>query len=253
MSYFNYFREVAYTFGSGTTSPSAFQDLSVYADVIDQIKDSVTAYSFYTILEGDRPDTVSRKLYGDPEYHWTFFLMNDHLRESGWPLTRMELRKFVDEKYTGSAIVTRDDFWGSIVEGTNVAGRLLRIGDTLTGSLSATIATVTNIDPDNGQIFTNTTNTWRAGEQVRWRDADNVLRTITVHSSTSEKNAIDHYEDDEGNYVDINPRVGAGALLLEVTLSDMVNRINENQKQIKIIRPSYVKDVVTALQQALEG
>ena len=36
-----------------------------------------TYYTFYEIIDGERPDTVSYKLYGNPSYHWTFFIINN--------------------------------------------------------------------------------------------------------------------------------------------------------------------------------
>ncbi len=56
--FFNKFPTTNYRFGDelGTT---LFNNLSVYADIIDQLKDQITFYEKYTILDGDRPDTVS--------------------------------------------------------------------------------------------------------------------------------------------------------------------------------------------------
>ena len=73
MSYFKYFPKVPYKFGN-ETSQDTFENISVYADIIDQIKNDVAAYEEYYILPGERPDQVSLKLYDTPNYHWTFFL-----------------------------------------------------------------------------------------------------------------------------------------------------------------------------------
>lgn len=252
MSYFDYFREVQYTFGSNTL-PVAFQDLSVYADLIDQLSDQASYYSYYTILEGDRPDILADKLYGNSQYGWVFFLLNDHLRESGWPLTRQELNTHVDEMNPGCCITTREEFSGSIAQGTNIPGPLLRVGDTLTGSVSATSGVVTKLDPDNGQVFMNVNAAWNAGEEVTWRDDDNALQSFTIESCVDYELATDHYEDVDGNHVDIDPAVGPGVLLLEVTIKDMYERRNEELKQIRIIRPDYIDTIVNNVHAALEG
>ena len=63
MAYFYNFPNVAYKF-CNEESITAFQDISAYVDIIDQIKDDVNFYQFYNVLDGDRPDIVSFKLYG---------------------------------------------------------------------------------------------------------------------------------------------------------------------------------------------
>ena len=81
------------------TDASLIQDLTVYVDIVDQLKDDTTSYGTYDILDGDRPDQVSFKLYGTPNYHWTFYYLNDktilHLKLKNF-LTRSK-SNFVDE------------------------------------------------------------------------------------------------------------------------------------------------------------
>ena len=38
---------------------------------------SIVSYTKYEIQDGERPDIVATKLYGNPDLHWTFFLVND--------------------------------------------------------------------------------------------------------------------------------------------------------------------------------
>jgi hypothetical protein len=252
MSYFTNFPEVQYIFGDHT-SPVSFQNINIYSDVIDNLKDNVSSYSYYNILDGDRPDVVAAKLYDDPSYHWTILLMNDHIRESGWPLTRQELDAYVQENYTGCSIVTTDDFWGSIIEGTNVAGPALKVGDVVTGSISGTSGTVTRLDPDNGQFFLDIENAYSVGEEVTWRDEENALQSLTITSCMSHPNAIDHFEDADGNHVDIDPTSGPGVLLLEVTIKDMVMRRNEELREIRVIDPAVIDQVVDTIKQSIRS
>ena len=65
MQYFRDFKTLLYRFGN-EFDPVAFQDISRYGDVIDQIKDNVTFFNFHTIQEGLRPDQVSIQLYQTP-------------------------------------------------------------------------------------------------------------------------------------------------------------------------------------------
>ena len=246
MNFFRHFPTVAYRFGNAasTLGRQAFQNLSVYSDVIDQIKDSITTYQYYNILEGDRPDQLSKKLYGRPDLHWTFWLMNDHIRESGWPLGRYEMDDLLAARHPGVAIVTRDKFWGELPESSNVPGPTLNVGDVLTGSASGTSATVTDLDANNGQIFLDGSSLFNAGEAATWTDENEVLQTIVVQASTTIANSIHHIEDADGFYVDYDPTVGPGALYNEVTLKDMYIRRNEELREIRIIDPKFVEQIV---------
>ena len=82
MLYFNDFPDVGYKFGD-EVDETIFQNISVYAEVIDQIKSEVTFLNTFTIQEGFRPDQVSQILYDTPLHYWTFYLLNDDIREQG--------------------------------------------------------------------------------------------------------------------------------------------------------------------------
>lgn len=88
-NYFNKFPKILYLFGDEIT-PVAFQNLSKYIPLIDEIADEIAAYTEYEITDFERPDTLSYRLYGKSTYDWTFYLMNDRLREVGWPLSQQD-------------------------------------------------------------------------------------------------------------------------------------------------------------------
>ena len=55
MSHFKHFPKVLYNFGN-EISPVIFQKLGTYVDIIDQVRDDITIYADYTVLDNDRPD-----------------------------------------------------------------------------------------------------------------------------------------------------------------------------------------------------
>ena len=64
--------------------------------------DDVSFYSYYDIVDGERPDVVSHKLYGDVQYYWTFFIVNDSLKRgynSGWPINSNDFSKMIENEY----------------------------------------------------------------------------------------------------------------------------------------------------------
>lgn len=97
-NYFKDFPKVDYYFGDETTT-TQFQHLGTYLDVIDQIKEYGVYYNTYSIQNGERPDQLSYKLYGSSNYGWTFYLLNDHLRQRGWPIRDADLFAKAQEYY----------------------------------------------------------------------------------------------------------------------------------------------------------
>ena len=45
------------------------------------LQEGVTGYSYYRIVEGERPDVAATKLYGDSTLYWLFFLVNENLQD----------------------------------------------------------------------------------------------------------------------------------------------------------------------------
>ena len=239
-NYFKYFPIIDYKFGN-ETDLAKFEDLSIYADVIDQVADAVTAYEEYYILPDERPDQVSEKLYGTPDYHWTFFLMNDNIREQRWPLSPNALFDTAVVKYPTTVLTTR----------TKLTDKF-KVGQTITGATSSATGKIAVRNLDLGQLYLeNVSGTFIAGENVNSTNSNNVVEVISLTSSELQYNAAHHYEDANGNTVDIDPEVGPGAQLTEITWFDRVNRLNEANREIKILKPGIIRDVVRAFRDAV--
>ena len=71
-----------YTLNTGkvVTIKDFFRKAKIESNTID----SLIEYQSYEILEGERPDIVAAKLYGDSDLHWTFFLVNDFDNYYDW-------------------------------------------------------------------------------------------------------------------------------------------------------------------------
>jgi hypothetical protein len=98
IDFFNTFGKTFYDFtgNSGTALVTNFLKQIVAINTND-----VVNYTKYQIKDGDRPEIVSNLLYGDPKYHWTFFLLNNSLKEgkSGWPMSMAEFDEFIETEY----------------------------------------------------------------------------------------------------------------------------------------------------------
>lgn len=98
MPFFKYFPETELgIFNDGETVPII--DLFRAAAVVEDRLNEVSLYTQYTILDGARPDVVAQELYGSSELHWTFFLVNNELRDGikMWPMSDYVLDQYVKD------------------------------------------------------------------------------------------------------------------------------------------------------------
>lgn len=239
MAYFKDFPLVPYSFGSGEAQV-AFPALNVYLDIADQIKDQVSAYRYYFIQEGDRPDQVSYYLYDDPQYYWTFFLMNDHLKEGGWPLSERLLREKVQKDHPDYVLTTRD----------SLAGRF-KIGQTVRGSSSSKTGLIDFRNLDLGQLFLSGADGDFSNGEVITSTTATTFESITIVGGVEEYNAIDHYVDGDGKRVDINPFAEPSSLYTPVTKLEKYRAVNEDRKRIKVLKPDVLNQLAINFQKEL--
>lgn len=242
-TYFKNFPVLSYSFGDNE-QPVAFQNLTAYVDLIDRIRDDISFYRKYYILEGDRPDQVSHKLYGSTDFYWTFFLLNDHLRLQGWPLTERELKKLAAEEFPNTVLTTGDNLTG-----------IFLVGQTITGSTSGTSGTIVHRNLDLGQIHVGGSLTFNSTEVVTSQNGEQV-QAVTLNRAIDEVNAIRYYIDGDENHVDIDPltdsdgSVSAGGFV-PVTNIEAFRAANNKLKEITVIRPDVIRDVVRDFEEAL--
>lgn len=188
------------------------------------IKDNLLLYSKYTIQDGERPDQLSQKLYGSPDYFWTFFMVNENLVNvhKDWPLSRKEFEEMIEIKYDGYVLTTEEDISTSFSKGEIVQGLLsgargiLEYKDCNTNTLR----------------ITNITGQFRNNEIVRGLTS---LDNIVITGQTEFYNATRHYIDASGNYTH-KDALGA----TEVTYYEYEKDLNDEKSEIRVIRPAYI-------------
>ena len=60
------------------------------------------AFTFdnYDVKEGESPEDVAFKWFGDPEYHWVILTTNNITdRFYQWPMTQPQFQNFIEDKY----------------------------------------------------------------------------------------------------------------------------------------------------------
>jgi len=81
------------------------RDILVRAKIVDFLKNTQSSYLDYTIRDGERPETLANRVYGQSEYHWIILLFNetiDPLFE--WPISSQDLLAAIEKKYEGKTL-----------------------------------------------------------------------------------------------------------------------------------------------------
>tara|TARA_B100001113_G_C21123060_1_gene628340 strand:+ start:2692 stop:3600 length:909 start_codon:yes stop_codon:yes gene_type:complete len=151
MSYFKKFPTVLYDYNRDGVQQTA-TDLFRQVRTLQNFVDSYTSYTYYNIQDGERPDIVSRKLYGNQSYYWTFFIINDFLHDGigSWPMSERDLVQYLETEFEGWALETRPNIKRNtdqqITDYENSLAGRFTVGQKITGATSGAIGTLTKKD-----------------------------------------------------------------------------------------------------------
>lgn len=108
MSYFSRLRTRQYTFDADIKkfSINEITDITNRGRIIQFFqKDRVYDIQYRVVEDGEKPETIAYKEYGDAQLHWVILLLNEVKNpQFEWPKSSVVLNEFVDEKYKGSSI-----------------------------------------------------------------------------------------------------------------------------------------------------
>lgn len=202
-------------------------DIFRIVKVKSEFKDDVTFYTYYDIQDGERPDVVSTRLYGSSNYYWTFFMVNDNLVNTyaDWPLSTTKLQEFIDRKYEGVVLNTNE----------NISTKF-SLNTVFEGLISGARAKLIEKDPTLGTIKIELiSGNFRNNEVVRDLISNEF---IIIQNQSAFKDAIHHYENADGKYVN-KGTLGA----TPITNEEYEYFKNDAKSKIKIIRPTYIQTI----------
>jgi len=79
---------------------SVVKDITRNVRFRKEILSNVTVYDEYDIVDGETPEIIAEKIYGNPEYHWMIMLANDRYDYlTDFPLSEYNLEKHIVAKY----------------------------------------------------------------------------------------------------------------------------------------------------------
>ena len=98
--YFEQFPLIPYD-AEGTGNPRDVTNLLRRVKVRSKIRNNSALFDTYVVKEGETPEMIADKLYGDTQLHWIVLLFNDIAdRYHQWPMTTGAFNKYGKDKYT---------------------------------------------------------------------------------------------------------------------------------------------------------
>lgn len=101
--FFDYFPTIGYDF---TGKIDVVKEYNTVTNVlfrvsfIEKIMEQTTSYYDYFVEEGETPEILADKLYGDPELHWVIIYANRILDpQYDWPLSGDTFTNYIIDKY----------------------------------------------------------------------------------------------------------------------------------------------------------
>ena len=66
-----------------------------------KVKTNTMLFDTYDVKEGETPEMIADKLYGDPELHWVVLFVNSITdRYHQWPMSSSQFLAFINDKYS---------------------------------------------------------------------------------------------------------------------------------------------------------
>ena len=233
--FFKHIPSIQYDFKSDGKYFKA-KDLFRKVSTWSYLQDGITGYNYYRITEGERPDVVASRLYGDGTLYWLFFLVNENLQDfNDWPKSNQLFLKYMDRKYSGTCLEASSSTDIVSYDHVNEESSKFTLGEKVSQS-SSIYGFVTDVNPTHNRITLNSVlGTFTASGTATAADSE---KSFTISSVVDEQNAIHHYTDSNN----LKTTVATGNT--PVTNLDYERELNEDKHVIRYIEPKYVDRVV---------
>ena len=230
--FFKNFPEIQYELSDGKRV--FIKDFFRKSRIEQNAVNSIINYTKYEINDGERPDIVAAKLYGDSDLHWTFFLVNDIDNYYDWHMDNETLEKYINKKYKGYYAIASQT--SDILTSTSK----FLLGEKIT-STSAT-GRILEVDPTHNRIAIDTKG-FVSGEAITGAISS---KSFTPTSIIPRFEGVSHYKNSNG-IIKNAPASGFSA----VSIYDHEYEHNEEKRLINIIQPSIIQDVVRRFEKVM--
>ena len=213
------------------------KNLTAKAKISDSLINNAAFYQTVEVIDGERPDHLSQRLYGSSQYHWTFLLLNPQIKNiwDDWPMKYSQLVEYCIEKYQYLAADTDDDLNNKFI-----------LGETVQGQISSAIGIIKEIHVNMGYIvIEKTSGTFTiTGETIFGVDSQD---SVACNFIKSQAYAPHHHTDDSTGEWVIRRVAGTTGF----TYIDYESAVTEQNRNVKVIKPEHIRPIATQFAQMM--
>ena len=97
--------ELLYNFSSTPLDPDFLVVKNIWrrAQILTEFKSEIMLFTEVTVRDGEKPEDVATRYYGNPFYNWTILIANDitdYYKQ--WPRSITQLQEYINNKYDNS-------------------------------------------------------------------------------------------------------------------------------------------------------
>jgi len=101
--YFRYFQKTPYYQQSDAKSVDVVTNIMTRFSLEEEFKNNTSVYNKYTVKDGETPENLAKRFYGEQERHWIILMMNNIVDPFyDWPLEQRTFNTYVTNKYATS-------------------------------------------------------------------------------------------------------------------------------------------------------
>ena len=98
--YFNTIPKIYYD-SVGDKNPKIVTNILRRVGLRAKVKTNTLLFDTYDVKEGETPEIIAHKLYGESELHWIVMLVNNVVdRFHDWPMSVPQFNSYINEKYS---------------------------------------------------------------------------------------------------------------------------------------------------------
>lgn len=243
--FFENLPEITYKLSDGRTV--TIKDFFRKAKIEQNAVANIIEYSYYTLEDDERPDVVATKLYGNPDLHWVFFLVNELPTYNDWHKSNEAFESYINEKYNGDTLTA-----GSVSDIIDTENKFI-LGERVSCPYGKKLGYVTGIEPSQKRIHIDVIgkrfDAWETGDPEDAKTVEGLYsgKSFRIESVTRYRDAVKYYK--SGNLRSNVYKEGWEP----VTFYEYEYELNESRRVIKVIRPEMIKSVVSEFERVMKN
>lgn len=226
MAFFESFPKTIYSFNLENRDLKLVTNIFSRISLRQEVLNNAYAYYKYQLQDGDTPEIVANKEYNNPQFHWVVCYVNGIVDPIfDFPLPRDSLENYIVKKYNYTSI---DNAY------SNVYHYVLKVDSTL--------------NELNGPTTTTTTNNVISLEQYDYTSNTIVLKT----PGSSWANTV-FRSNNSDNTSPVVATLNVKSTIMPVSVYEYEDNLNEEKRNIKLLKQQYVEVMVNELSSVLNG